>query len=131
MTENKMDLDHFAASLSKAQGELPILQKRKQGYGYKYADMAEIVETISPVLTKYGFGIVGSIEIIDGNHYFVATLKHISNQSHSCRVPLFFKPDAKVNAMQAYGSALTYAKRYAIITLLNLAADEESDDDGV
>ena len=44
--------------LAAFQAEVPIVAKRTQGYGYKYADLASVVETIQPLLKKYGLSLI-------------------------------------------------------------------------
>jgi ERF superfamily len=123
------NINELAESLAKAQGEFPNLQKRSKAYNYMYADMAEIMECIREALAKNGLSISNHIQWNDYPR-LVTTLLHGSGQWMSIEIRLAFKADGKVNEMQAMGSALTYARRYAISCLLNLAADKESDDDG-
>lgn len=121
-------INELATALSKAQGELPTLQKRSQAYNYKYADLAEIMDAIREPLAKNGLSLVSQIEWNDFPR-LCTTLMHCSGQWMSVDIRLMYKADGKVNEMQAMGSSLTYARRYAISCLLNLAADKESDDD--
>ena len=121
--------DQIATALAKAQGEFSVLEKKTQAYNYKYADLAEIMSVIQEPLQRNGLSLTH--EIIWGDvPCLKSTLIHSSGQELSTPMPLFFKADGKINQMQALGSAITYAKRYTIGCLLNLAADKESDDDG-
>lgn len=121
-------INELAASLSKAQGKFPILQKRTKAYNYMYADLAEILECVKDVLYENGLSLTSEIDW--SIPMLTMTLMHTSGQSISCSIKIIYRASEKVNEMQAMGSSLTYARRYAISCLLNLAADKESDDDG-
>lgn len=124
-------LDKIASALSKAQGAFPILQKRSKAYNYMYADLAEILECVKVPLAENGLSVINQIEWESNPPTMTTMLLHDSGQWLSVSMKLFFKADGKVNEMQALGSCITYSKRYSISCLLNLAADKESDDDGV
>ena len=121
-------INELAAALSAAQGKFPILQKRTKAYNYMYADLAEMIECVQPVLEVNGLSL--SSEIDWERAILTMWLFHGSGQHLGCSIKLHYKADGKVNEMQAMGSAISYARRYAISCLLNLAADKESDDDG-
>lgn len=121
------NINELAGALAMAQGSFPILEKRSKAYNYNYADLAEILGAIQSPLKENGLAIVSQTTV----NGITAKVIHSSGQWMSTEVPLIFKEDGKINAMQAMGSAITYARRYAICCLLNLAADKESDDDGV
>jgi hypothetical protein len=121
-------VNELVSALSKAQGEFPVLEKKSKAYNYMYADLAETLQAIQPILVKYGLSLVHCIQ--EGElSKMVTSLFHSSGQWISTEMLLEYRADGKVNAMQAKGSAITYAKRYTIGCLLNLAADKESDDD--
>lgn len=123
-------MDKIAESLAKAQGEFPVLEKKSKAYNYMYADLAETIQAIQEPLQTNGLSIHHST-VLGEMPLLRSTLLHASGQWIYTDTPLFYKADGKINTQQAYGSAITYAKRYAIGCLLNLAADKESDDDGV
>lgn len=119
-------INELAGALALAQGEFPVLEKKSKAYNYMYADLAETLQATQCILAKNGLSIV---HIVSGES-LTSKLLHKSGQWIETQMPLMYKADGKVNAMQALGSAITYAKRYNIGCLLNLAADKEIDDDG-
>ena len=123
-------VEKIAEALAKAQGQFPVLEKKSQAYGYKYADLAESIQATQEALDKNGLSIQHST-ILGESPFLRTTLFHSSGQWIFTDTPLHYKGDGKINLNQAYGSAITYARRYAIACLLNLASDKESDDDGV
>jgi hypothetical protein len=116
------------AALVAAQGELsnPIKAKKANTgtYSYTYADLAGVLDHVRPVLAKHSLGLVQDVEVAEGRVGITTTLIHSSGES------LRFGPlaaSAPVD-MQKLGSAITYARRYALVAALGIAADE--DDDG-
>ena len=114
-------------SLLQAQTHLANPKKDTTGYGYKYAQLDQIIEIVKPVLAEYGLGIIQSPHgpIVDGCLTLKTIIFHESGQHliEQFAIPL----KEGTNVTQDYGSALTYARRYHLLSLFNLAAE---DDDG-
>ena len=123
-------INELATALAAAQGEFPVLEKKSKAYNYNYADLAETLQATQGPLTKHGLSVVHQICMSEGAEMLNTKVLHSSGQWIGTQIPLLHRADGKVNPMQALGSAITYAKRYAIGCLLNLAADKEIDDDG-
>lgn len=121
----------IATALIKAQTELQNPNKNQQGYGYKYADLSSILDQVKPVLQKHGLAIIQtSSDDGNGKVGVTTTLVHESGEfiSDTLRLPI---PEMKgTTSTQAAGAALTYARRYAISSALNIAADEDTDASG-
>lgn len=124
MTEQ--DDTAFLTALVKLHADLPIIEKNAENdhFKSKFADLASIIKAVRPVLTKHGFALVQLADHEGETPTLVTVLWHISGGSIRSTTPLYMsKTDA-----QGYGSSLTYAKRYAISSMLLLATEE--DDDG-
>lgn len=93
-------------------------------FGSKYADLAAIIEAVRKPLTNNGLSFVQLTEGSDTGVTVTTRLLHVSGESVSSSLWL---PVAQ-KTPQAYGSALTYAKRYSLSALVGIAADV--DDDG-
>jgi len=120
-------------ALSKAQGEFaPIVRDKtvtvtmKSGgrYTFSYAPLESILKATAPALSKNGLALTQAMVVLGGKDYVQTTLRHSSGQSICNNIPLFVRDDGP----QAYGSALTYARRYGVTLLLCISADD--DDDG-
>ncbi len=131
--EQPLPTSKLADALSKAQGEFaPILRDKtvtvtmKLGgkYTFSYAPLESILHAVAPALSKNGLALTQAMVVVDGKDYVETTLRHASGQSICNRIPLFVRDDGP----QAYGSALTYARRYGVTLLLCISADD--DDDG-
>lgn len=92
--------------------------------GYNYADINSILEMLKPILAAESLAIMQPIALVDG-HMMVRTLivdtetgESVEFDGAACPV----KGDP-----QALGSAITYFRRYGIVSLFGL---EAADDDG-
>ena len=122
MTE--MRTDHIKA-LSKVQKELKHAKASEKGAFGKYADLANVYETIRKPLSEHGFAYFHSMTTDqDGKEYVETLLMHESGGTFKTRLPVINKK----NDMQGLGSAITYAKRYGISMIVGLAHEE--DDNG-
>lgn len=121
----------LAEALAKAQGAMasPAKTKRakiesqKGSYSYTYADLADVIEATRKPLADNGLSCCQIISY-DGQALLLTTqLQHASGEwlRSTYPLPLHQRP-------QDQGSAITYARRYALCALLGIAA--EDDDDG-
>lgn len=122
-----MELDKLAPAFVALQADLKPVAKSANNPFYKssYAPLSEVMETIQPILAKHKLAITQFPTNLDGVSALQTVLIHESGQSLLfAPVPLLLtKHDA-----QAQGSAMTYARRYGIMAVLGVVADE--DDDG-
>lgn len=124
-----MNLDHATpelfTALSIAQGEIENATKGSLNphFKSKYADLAEILNTVRPVFSKHGLSVMQSTEF-DGSMVSVTTVIAVKTGGYvtstaSC-VPA--KSDA-----QGVGSSTTYLRRYSMASMSGIA---QEDDDG-
>ena len=120
--------DLFKA-LSVFQGELDNASKGKQGHGYKYADLAECINTAKPWLAKHGLAVsqmLGSNDV--GNQTLITILTHSSGQymsSEFVMVEAMLAGGGGKNPAQKLGSAITYQRRYAFAAIIGLAQEDD------
>jgi hypothetical protein len=124
----------LTAALAAAQGEFPTIEKKqtatvtgkegRQGYSYSYADLADVLAAVRPVLARHGLALTQSTEHIDGGKVLLTTtLRHVGGGKLKSKVELGQSPGNP----QQFGGALTYLRRYEIVTLLGIAAEEDRD----
>jgi hypothetical protein len=120
----------LAVALAKAQGEIEGAKKGSENphFRSKYADLAAVWDAIREPLAKYGLAVVQVPRLIAGgeNSWLVeveSTLLHATGQFVGDTLAL---PLTRVDA-QGVGSAITYARRYALMALVGVAPE---DDDG-
>ena len=129
MAEKKSgaELGQIAAALVAVQGELHAVKKDNTAdagkYSYTYADLASVWDTIRPLLSKNGIAVIQMPEdVVDGNTIRLRTMiLHTSGEYLTSTLPM---PFAEVSP-QAVGSALTYARRYALCAMLGVATEDD------
>lgn len=108
--------------LAQFQAEVPTIKKNAVNphFKNKYADLAEIMQTIRPILSKVGLLMIQRIE--SDNLCTVIMCPESKTQESACLpIPQGLSP-------QQLGSYLTYIRRYSLASLLCL--DTDDDDDG-
>lgn len=93
-------------------------------YKSRYASFAEVWEAVAPSLAKNGLAVLQPITTDVNGIYVETILVHSSGEERSSKCPVLCKD--KTNP-QAMGSAVTYARRYSLASLLGVVID---DDDG-
>lgn len=120
--------DIWSAYIS-ARNEFPKISKESQAYAGKYANLATILSAIEPILNKHGFQITNIItQSAEGATNLVTEIYHSPSTKTlpmKSVIPINFKQEP-----QQIGSALTYLRRYALLTILNLCPIDKEDDDG-
>lgn len=100
----------------------------------KYARYEDIAKAIGPVLARHGFSVSFDAEPrpTDGGGLLVScVLRHEAGHvHHGPALPVPLDTSGGKNNIQAYGSALSYGKRYGLFAVLNVITEGE-DDDGV
>ena len=119
------DINELAVALAKAQGQIEDAAKGADNpyYKSKYADLAAVRSVIREPLANNGLSIVQLPKTVDGGVEVETMLLHASGQYIKSSL---FMPAAK-NDAHGVGSAITYARRYSLMSILCLATE---DDDG-
>jgi hypothetical protein len=122
------EIDKLIEALAKAQGEFePIVKDTTNPFfKNKYADLATIIASTKVALSKYGLSVLQP-PLVDAHTAGVRTiLAHASGQYISTDLMLPAAQGSKFDC-QTVGSALTYARRYALQAILGVAADVDED----
>lgn len=124
MSEHK----NIAKALAAAQAEMGNAMKDSNNphFKSKYADLASVRLAALPALNKNGISVFQPFVQGDLGHSVQTVLLHESGERLECSIPLLLgKQD-----MQGLGAAITYARRYGLMTMAGIAPDEGDDDDG-
>lgn len=110
------------------QSELPVgIEKKGKNPFFKsnYVTLDALLEAVLPIVNKHGFGLLQSVGYSDTGEPTLTTRLHYTDGKffESTMLLMSKSPDP-----QAQGSAITYARRYALMSMLGLVGDE--DDDG-
>lgn len=119
--------DLLSAALVAALAEMPSIPKANKAdlgsHKYSYADLGDGVDLVRPILAQHALGVTQAPITTEHGVTVVTTILHSSGQRVSAALAM--KPGA--NTPQAVGSAITYARRYSLFSILGLATE---DDDG-
>lgn len=129
-TESLMSdkIDALATALSKAQSLIENVNKDKQAYGYKYADLASCLQAIKKPLADNGLSISQLVtQDKDNKQVLVTLLIHESGQWLKSVFGIENVVMKQCNSLQQIGAGITYARRYALSAIIGLT---QEDDDG-
>lgn len=117
-------------ALNKFQGEVtnPKNTENNPFFKSKYAPLDVILNTIRPVLTKFGLSVVQDVSG-DGEKINVkTTLNHISGEWIETNTLTLNNSDNKgVSLAQAAGISITYARRYQLSAILGVSSEDDID----
>lgn len=119
--------ENLVSALIKAHKDMPDLIKDASNPHFKstFSSLPNVIETVTDSLHKHGLVVFQIGEVDEGGRAVLTTvLKHTSGESISSSLPL---RAANPDNPQQLGSSITYMRRYGLLAILNLAAD---DDDG-
>ncbi len=119
---------NLAAALLKVQKEIDSVEKLGENphFKSKFAELSDVIDALKPILNKHGilFLQVPVVPTFEGTLALSTILVHVDSGEAveaTAEVPL-----AKADP-QAYGSAVTYTRRYSLVSILGL---KTVDDDG-
>lgn len=134
------EIGELAAAMAAAQAEFPAIKKthtatvvgqtaagKPYKYEYTYADLTDVLDATRPALSKHGLAVTQPIVRAAYGPQVVTMLLHKSGQKLQSEYSLRLAEGVK-DSPQAWGSAITYARRYSLCGLLGVAGEE--DDDG-
>jgi hypothetical protein len=101
----------------------PAITKGTDAQYGKFADLATILTTIRPAMKECGLTVTQAFE--DGN--LVTVLWHVSGERLQSTVELV-TTGGRGNALHTWGGAVTYQRRYALLSILNLATEDDDAD---
>jgi len=110
---------NFYSKIAEIQKEIGKMQKDTKGYNYQYFDINQLLEKLKPLLEKHNLIL---LQPIKNGEVISAIIDTEDNKeiSSSLKLPEGVKP-------QDMGSAITYYRRYTLVSLLAIEAE---DDDG-
>lgn len=124
-------------ALVRLQAQLPTIKKSETAevksaggqlqYKYNYANLATISDQLLPLLSSLGLSFSARPTLNAGGTFVLAySLRHVKGDSDDGEYPL---PTS--GTPQAIGSAITYARRYALCSITGVAPEDDDDDAAV
>ncbi len=119
------EIKNLAAALAKAQADVGgvAFDSVNPHFKSKYASLSAYLDAMVGPFTENGLSVTSSVEDGDKGMYLATLLLHTSGEWIEYRTPMILNK----NDMQGLGSAETYARRYRIGAIANVAADEDDD----
>jgi hypothetical protein len=114
----------MAAAFGEIEGATKTTQGQVGQQKYKYADLTSVIEAIKPALIAHGLFFTQRPQPSEGGVTIETVIGHANGEELS--LGSLFVP-ANKNDAQGFGSALTYARRYALVTAFGVPVE---DDDG-
>lgn len=123
-TSEKIDL--ISKALCEAQKEVGAAIKGSKNPYFKsnYADLTAVIDSVKEPLNSHGISFLQLVNSSENGDTVETILLHESGQYISTETKVYC---AKPNDPQAFGSGITYSKRYALQAALGLPTE---DDDG-
>lgn len=117
----------FNAAMAAMQAEIPSIAERGTGHNIKYATLEDIVDTVRPIMHKYGFAVSFRVAQAAPQITVTGVLMHKDGHREETSMMLAADTSGSKNAVQAIGSSVSYGKRYVLSALLNIATRGEDD----
>jgi len=125
--------EEYYKALSELQTEIPAIPKdkvvknRDGSIRYSYASFDTIIDTLKPLLKKYGFSFRYETAQSDKSIEVRCVVTHLAGHSESVAFNAPVGNSGHMLPIQEYGAALTYAKRYTLCMAFGLTTDEDTD----
>jgi hypothetical protein len=130
-------INQLASALSKFQGEVknPHNEATNPQFRSKYAPLDVVINTVKPLLLKYGLSFIQSTSTSEENVGITTLLMHESGEwieSDTLYLPAYQSKSggAKEFNAQAIGSSTTYGRRYSLSAILGLSSEDDDDANG-
>jgi len=116
----------FIGELLEVQKEIKDVEKTGENPYFKssYTTLTESIKSCKEILNKHNIIVLQPIQSDSEGVYVCTTLLHVSGEKLESKMSI---SEVKSNDPQARGSAITYARRYSLKSILCMA---DEDDDG-
>ena len=120
------NINEIASALNKAQAQMMGAAKDAKNpfFKSKYATLNSVWEAVKDAVLTNGLTVLQPIHYANGQAVVTTTILHTSGQYITSECPVVC---AKQNDPQAFGSAITYARRYSLASMLGVTTDEDDD----
>lgn len=117
-------MENLAKALVKAQLEMITPKKGSVNpfFKNKYADLNDVLQAVVPALNNNGIVLLQPLVNIDGKNFVKTVLMHESGEMFESLAEIFCK---NINDAQAYGSGVTYARRYSLSSICGIGSEDD------
>lgn len=136
--EDRSARTEFFAAVAAFQSECPNIEKTSSvkpssesgmRFGYNYADLTEITDTIRPILERHGLSYSHDTEALPSGMFKVmCTIQHVAGHSRTSTFTCPTSSRAGMSDAQKYAAAEKFGMRHSLILALGLTtADPDTD----
>jgi len=117
-------MKQIATALLKAQSEMTTPKKGSVNPFFKknYADLNDVLSAVVPALNNNGIVLLQPLVNIEGKNYVKTVLMHESGETFESLAEIFC---TKQNDAQAYGSGISYARRYSVSSICGIGSEDD------
>jgi hypothetical protein len=117
-------MKEIATALVKAQKEMTTPKKGSVNpfFKNKYADLNDVLAAIVPALNNNGIVLLQPLVNIEGKNFVKTVLMHESGEVFESLAEIFCN---KNNDAQAYGSGVSYARRYSLSSICGIGSEDD------
>lgn len=117
-------MKNIAAALVKAQLEMTTPKKGSVNpfFKNKYADLNDVLSAVVPALNANGIVLLQPLVNLDGKNFVKTVLMHESGETFESYAEIFCN---KQNDAQAYGSGISYARRYSLSSICGIGSEDD------
>lgn len=118
-------IKELATALANAQGDFKVAEfdRVNPHFKNKYASLTSVMNAVREPMKKNGLSVVQVLVETEKGFHIETTLLHASGEWLASDMPVMLAKED----MQGLGSAITYAKRYAVSAMLGVVSDEDDD----
>ena len=118
----------YSAAMAAMQSDIPSIAERGKTNNGRYATLEDIVDTVRPIMQRHGFAVSFRVKTIERGVEVTGVLMHRGGHREETTMLLPADTSGSKNAVQAFGSSVSYGKRYVLCSLLNITTRGEDDD---
>lgn len=110
--------------------ELPKLKKETKGFKFMYTTLGDVEKALRPLLVKRKLGYEHKTRVCAQGNILVTNIFCLENENAVKTVELLIPEGVSLTGMNAYqslGSAITYFKRYNLVTGFGVLTEDDVD----
>jgi hypothetical protein len=120
-------IDMLTSAMARAKPEIKAIVKRAKSNFGSYAPLDEVIDAITPALSKHGLDLSSQTLVIGDQEWLVSTLSHSSGQFRRASSVIRANPSKPQELL----SWTTYLRRNHYACLVGVAADSDLDGAGL
>lgn len=126
MIEKSESIGALAKALAQMQSQIAPVKKDRQGYGYRYADLAGVLDEVRAPLAAAGLTLTQwPIDAAPGTVSLHSILAHAdSGEWIGATMSMPVETKKGLSSAQCVGMVLSYLRRYAICAILGVAQED-------